>query len=260
VSNQPAIVDAVALFKVRECLSGLRGYNNMPQAEMLLVRALQSVAVSVSHADAILTTFDDQCPTPREIKDVAFNTHDKFLPPQPSQTEQWEKEYGKPDAAWSQKLVQAAVKSPAERKRQFEADIRAVHLQALKDSIYYSTPAGHAELDAIVGKQERSADRKFWADALAYNERQYPEQMAALRAGREPEFPGDKSRAPAKILPIKRPITADTFAGVEPMHVERCHNCGGSGRLAGDDYCDECDTGRTLRRIEHSYRPHENAS
>jgi hypothetical protein len=99
----------------------------------------------------------------------------------------------------------------------------------------------------MVGKQERSSERRFWAEAMRHHEREHPEEVAAIRAGREPEVP--KPNEP-KIVPMRRPITAESFRGVGPMRVETCANCGGSGRLAGDDYCEECETGRDLRRLE----------
>jgi hypothetical protein len=247
--NRPAVVDAIATVKIQKRLGGLRGYLDKPEAIALLVEALQSVAVSVSHADEILSHFDDECPTPREIKDVGFNTRDRFLPPKPPQREQWEKEYGPPQPVWSESFIRAAAKAqnPLERKKQFQGEVNAIHEQALRDAIYMSSPAGQAEIDAIEGRNERSSARAWWAAFLDRSERDYPEQMAAIRAGRQPVF---RPRGAKEPNPNVMPITAESFAKIEPQRIERCATCGGSGRLAGDDYCSDCALGRDLRRIK----------
>ena len=104
----PAITDAVALAKVKFYLAGLRGYSGKDESIAHLARTVQDACVSVDHADAVLRSFDDECPTPREIKDVALNTRDRYLPAQTSQEEQWRKEYGPPDKSFSESLVGAA--------------------------------------------------------------------------------------------------------------------------------------------------------
>lgn len=245
----PAIMHEVARSKVRKYLSGLRGYNPMPDAESLLAEALESVCVNLEHADATLRSFEDQCPTPREIKDAGLNLKEKFQP-QPSLRETWEAESGPPDPEWSRKLLNVAVALTGNKDKDWEIQKRQMRLQAITDSLYFTEGPGRQELDAMVGKQERSSSKQFWADAMRHHEREHPEEVAAIRAGREPEIP--KPSEP-KVLPMRRPITAESFKGVEPMHIERCPNCGGSGRLAGDDYCDECETGRDLRRLESSH-------
>lgn len=248
--NPPAIMDQTALAKIRRYLSPLRGYNRMPEAESRLVEIVQSVCVSVEHLDAVLETFDTEYPTIREIKETAFNLRERFLPKQPTQREQWEKEYGPPDPEWSRNLLKTATGqvSAIDKKAQYKAERYNMRLQALKDSVFYSTPKGQAEISAIVGERDRLASRRFWAEAIERNEKNYPAQIAAIRAGREPQFNDAKPEA----IPM-RPITAESFKGVEPMRVEKCATCGGTGRLAGDIYCDDCQTGRDLRKMETSY-------
>jgi len=98
----------IALMKVKEHLAALRNApdaaNNAAWAQ--LATTLQSCAVSVQHADSILSVFDDFSPTPKQIKEVALNTRAKFLPPQLSQKEQWEKEYGPPDRSFYAQVQQ----------------------------------------------------------------------------------------------------------------------------------------------------------
>jgi hypothetical protein len=242
------IADHIALAKVRRYLSPLRGYNRMPEAESRLVEVVQSVCVSVEHLDATLETFDAEYPTLAEIKNVALNLRDRYLPKQPSQRERWEKEYGPPNPEWSRSLLRTGISAMGDAKAQHKAERYNMKVQALKDSVYYSTPAGQDEINAITRKEDRIASRRFWADAIANNLKEYPVHIAAIRAGREPEF----DEPPPRTVPM-RPITAESFSGIKPMRVEKCTNCGGSGRLAGDDYCDECQTGRDLRKMESSH-------
>lgn len=247
--NPPAITDVVALTKVRFYLAGLRGYNGMKESESLLARTVQSVCVSVEHADYVLGSFDDMCPTPREMKDVAYGSRERFLPKGPTLQEQWEAEYGPPDAEFKDNLL-AALSGIAggDKKTRFKVELLAGRVDALKAAVEYSTPKGQSELNQIVGRENRDASKQFWAAAIARDEREYPEQVAAIRAGREPVFPGP----PQKTVPAHKRVTAESFKNVEPMHIDRCGTCGGSGRLAGDDYCDDCQTGRDLRKSESS--------
>lgn len=64
---------------VDEYLAGLRGYRL--EARALLARALQDSTVSVEHARVVCQEFDHLCPTPREIKDVAYIKRELFVPP-----------------------------------------------------------------------------------------------------------------------------------------------------------------------------------
>lgn len=243
------VQDTVAVNLVREHLAGLRGYNPMPQAEGLLARTLQSSCVSVSHAEAVVRTFDDQCPTPKIIKEVALNLRERFMPKQPPQEEQWRKEYGPPDKAWSDSMLNVATGVSAS-KAQFKAELNRLRTQSIKDALAYERDV----IDIRGGK-----DRAFWSDHLRWLEANFPEQVAAVRAGREPVFPEYRSRKATKATPINtegfdspilKPITAESFEGVTPITVRRCPTCGGSGRLAGDDWCNDCQLGKDLRRIE----------
>lgn len=241
----PAVHETVAVVLVKEYLAGLRGYNPMKEAEALLAHTVQSACVSVDHAKAVLGSFDEVCPTPREIKDVALNTRERHLPPKPPPEVEWRKQYGPPDPEWSEKLLAGSG---------VRDEFWAMSVQAMKDCLYYALPEGQGKLDAIVGRAERAAAKEFWADCLTRNERDHPEEIAALRAGREPAPPHKKKAKPINTEgfdePILKPITAETIEGVTPTPIQRCATCGGSGRLAGDDYCNDCQTGKDLRRIE----------
>jgi len=250
----PAIVDTIALELVRHYIAGLRGYNPQPQVEARFAETIQEACVSVGHARHVLSQFEDICPTPKEIKESAFNSRDAFLPKRPSQREQWEKEYGPPDKSFTEKINSLGT---GDRKTRYKAEYSQMRMQSLKDAVYYSTPEGQHELSKIVGQADRANSRAFWAHQIQWLTEKYPDQVAAIRAGREPEFPRtDAAVAPA----VPQRITAESFHGVEPMRTEKCSTCGGSGRLAGDDYCDACQMGRDLRRQESRTRDDELAA
>jgi hypothetical protein len=247
----PAIAGPVALAKVRHHLAGLRGFNPKPEAEALLARTVQAVCISVEHVDAVLSSFDNECPTPREIKDIAWSTRPKFEP-KVDQYREWERQYGPPDKQWSENLIKQA-DQPASKPtmKEWGAERRAMRLKAIRDTLYYTEGAGRKELDAIVGRQERNTDKAFWTNALRFHEREHPEEVAAIRAGREPEIPKEPE------LPPERRITAAMMRAVEPVRHERCPKCGGSGMLAYDEFCD-CKMGEALRRLK--FPPHGSAS
>jgi hypothetical protein len=209
----------------------------MPEAEALLVRTVQAVCISVEHMDATLSSFDQECPTPREIKDTAHNLRPKF-DPKIDQRKEWEKQYGPPGAF--QPTVSAKPIAPRTSK-EWEVCVRTARLQAIRDTLYYTEGRGVDELDDIQDKQERNADKAFWANALVHHEREHPEEVAAIRAGRDPEV--------AKEQPIaSQRITPEMMRAVTPVRHERCPKCGGSGMLAFDEYC-TCEMGESLRKL-----------
>jgi len=229
VPKSPAITNPVALAMVREHLSGLRGFNPMLEAEALLARTIQSVCVSVEHAEAVLTSFDSECPTPKEIKDTAWAIRDKFERPV-DQIKEWEKEYGPPDPQWSKDLLRA-VNKPGTKEA---VDWNKERIIAMRHTVYYTEGAGQHNL---------SADAKaFWAEERIFYETRHKEEFDAIREGREPEAP----RKPGPV-PEKR-ITDEMIRAAEPWQGSRCSVCGGSGRV-GDDYC-TCPWGVDLERSE----------
>ena len=86
-----AVSDDVALLLVREYLSALPRYPYRIEGEQRLATIVAEVAVSLTHARAFLEIFDQQCPTPREIRDEALIHKGRMFPP-PDPRVQWEKE------------------------------------------------------------------------------------------------------------------------------------------------------------------------
>jgi hypothetical protein len=85
-------------------LSGFRGYPQTKEGESHFVREFQRVCLSVSHAEAIVKSFDSEFPTIKEIRDTAFTLRSKFEH-QPTEKEIWEKEFGTPDPEYSARIT-----------------------------------------------------------------------------------------------------------------------------------------------------------
>lgn len=75
-------------------LAGYKGYPKNDAGESRFGRALQSAAISVEHARAILAEFTNEFPSVQQIIDTGLNLRPKFESTI-SQREQWEREYGK---------------------------------------------------------------------------------------------------------------------------------------------------------------------
>ena len=77
----PGVANPVCLALVRELLTALRNFPFHPEGAERLARVLGECTVSVAHARAVLEEFDSDCPTPREIKDVAYRLREQYVPP-----------------------------------------------------------------------------------------------------------------------------------------------------------------------------------
>jgi hypothetical protein len=95
VEEPPRVARALAEMYVQQ-LSGLKDYPPYAAGADRLANELVACAVSVEHAKAVVEYFDDVCPTPRELRDVAANLREKYAPPEPPERERWEREYGPP--------------------------------------------------------------------------------------------------------------------------------------------------------------------
>jgi hypothetical protein len=154
-------------------LSGFQGYPRTDEARARFAEVLCEVSLSVEHALAIIWAFEENFPTLKEIRDAAFNLRPKFEP-KVDQREQWEKEYGKPDPAWSARFAEkaagmTATVDPKERKRLYAEEKRAMLWQAIRDSLYYTEGPG-----------ARGPDQ-FWSAAAQKHARNHPAEVAAFR-------------------------------------------------------------------------------
>jgi hypothetical protein len=81
-----------AEYLTRDALGGLRGWPDNEPGRKLLIRTVHQAALSVAHARAFLAVFDNICPTPREIKESAWNLRERFLPPELPAEQKWKAE------------------------------------------------------------------------------------------------------------------------------------------------------------------------
>lgn len=107
-----AVVHDVAVMLVRRYLAGLRGWPARPEGETRLAKTVQESCISVSHAEAVLETFNDLCPTPREISETAHNLRPKFAPPEPSPVEKWKAEGCTYDQGYFERISKEVMSGP----------------------------------------------------------------------------------------------------------------------------------------------------
>lgn len=166
---QPAVGRAI----LRQ-LSGFKGYPRDEAGETRFVEVLCEASLSVEHAVAVTQAFDGGFPTVKEIRDTAFSLREKFKP-KVDPREQWEKEYGKPNPAWSADLSgkaagMTATMDPQVRKQQYIEERRSMLWQAIRDSLYYTEgPGAHGPND-------------FWNTAMKSHNRKHAPEVAAFRA------------------------------------------------------------------------------
>jgi len=145
----------VACGLIRFHLSGFRGYPNSEAGEKVFARCFQECCVSVAHVQAVLNSFDDEFPTLREIITTANNLRSQFEPLN-SSLEEWEQQYGKPQA--------------------FSIDVPdrlTLHWQAIRDALYYAEGPGRNKL----GTQSHG----FWQQALERDTREWPQAVMDIR-------------------------------------------------------------------------------
>jgi len=145
-------------------------------------------------------------------------------PPSEEQIEQWKREGASHDPNFRDTLLRMNGRSTDEQWRQFRIE-----------NIRYAL---------------KRADG-WWGSWLAQTAGNHPDEVAALRAGREPAAP--VNRAPVVEISSNRPsltnpITAADLAAAPRLRIERCELCEGTGRLT-DAYC-TCQLGQDLERFE----------
>jgi len=193
--NPPALALSVAsaLF---EQLSGFRGFPKPGLGRDRFVKVFQESVISVDHARAVVATFDSQMPTLREIRDTAYTLRAQFEPPV-DQREEWEKQYGKPDPAWSRQLLSVGARPLHAEER------KALLWQAIRDSFYYTVGPGARGPDA------------FWHEAAEKHIKNHREECESFRAQlQEVGWDGvmavdwlkSMPKAPARQRPVSVPV------------------------------------------------------
>jgi hypothetical protein len=219
----------VALSLVMEHWSCFAGFASLlPEGRGKLATVLREVSVSVDHARAVAASFDDHYPTPSEIWARAEAKRDGFLP-NPNRDEEWRKQGLTRDPVFGPELL-GKMGQPDRYDQLRWQGIRA----------------------ALAAVGDRKCDQKFWSAHLKWAEDHYPEEVAAIRAGREPQPP---RKAPVMEIPFNRPpapsnvITPADIAAAPKLDPKRCDICEGTGRVT-DGYCNQCQLGRDLERVE----------
>lgn len=194
-----------------------------------LAEVLRESAMSVAHAQAIADAFEEQCPTPADIKRVAFN----LRPPQPDPIEEWKKQGLQPDPGFGEELIAKIGKGPDW--------VEKLRWDSIKEALQ----------NERIGKDFKN----FWGEYLATMRRDFPAEVAAIAAGRNPSQ-APRPRPPVTAVsersplppPPENPIRCDDVdRAVAENHITRCPNCEGTGRLT-DSFCD-CALGQDLERI-----------
>jgi hypothetical protein len=166
-------------------------------------------------------------------------------------TAELQAKYGPPDPEWSQRLVKFPAPTGNKVKDHRDA-INAMRYQAIRDCLYYTEGLGRFEHEGDA--KERRNNEAWWQKAMDYHNERHLEEVkflrAAIAAGKLDATPPLPEYSPTANV---RSLTQAEFDRLKPALPEstelRCSECGGTGRLAGDDYC-SCRTGRDLRRIE----------
>jgi hypothetical protein len=107
VMNNPRypVSEDLAMSLTVEHWSCLRGFSSMlPAGRLQLARILHQVTVSADHARAVAKTFDELCPTPREIRETAERLGDSFEH-KPAPEEEWRRQGLRADPVFSAQLL-----------------------------------------------------------------------------------------------------------------------------------------------------------
>jgi hypothetical protein len=178
VMNNPRypVSEDLAMSLTVEHWSCLRGFSSMlPEGRSQLARILQQATISADHARAVAKTFDELCPTPREISETAERLRDSFEH-KPAPEEEWRRQGLTADPVFSAQLL-ARMGKPDQYDQLRWQGIR----------------------DAIKAIGDPKYDQKFWTPHLKWAEDHYPEDVAAIRAGHEPQ-PAERRRGPVVSL------------------------------------------------------------
>ncbi len=172
----------------------------------------------------------------------------------------WEAEHGPPDPNWASNLFKIA--TTGNKHKDFLNTLKAVKYQSIRDSLYYTEGQGRFTMELEHGdsakvKTTKRFDQSFWREAMDGHNKKNPELVAffrsAIATGQLDAVPPDPNFD--FYLPDKpHSLTHEEYLALSPPIPEtpavRCATCGGSGRLAGDDYC-TCRMGRDLYRVEN---------
>ena len=172
--------------------------------------------------------------------------------PTAEQIEQWKQDGASHDPKFAGNILNRMT------GKNSKEDWRQLRLQSIRDALEAEAApmpfcrGGAPACQCGTCKEARNS-RGFWAESLFLLRRDHPEEVAAIRAGRDPQ-PVPVKRAAVVPIPYNRPpapsivITAADVAAAPKFNIKRCDICEGTGRVT-DGFCNQCDLGRELERI-----------
>ncbi len=239
----------IAQSLVEEHLSALRNYR--VDAVPGLARTVQECVLSVQHAVATLREFDDECPTPREIKNSAWNLRERYLPPQ-SPVEKWKAEGYTHDPGFRDALL-GSIPATSVLKAVPIVGIPADYQDA--QEMLKRRPLGQLSptLDELMWRAIKNRLRvnnfaqvpmgQCWHAAhqmgFPLNDAQETAMLRWVATQPDTIVPAPYSPAPSPTIPAQ-------------AEEKRCPRCAGTGRTE-DGYCN-CSTGRDLALAESPYQ------
>lgn len=157
--SEPIVTQEVALSFIRT-LSGAPGYPFHAEGEGRAAQVLRECTLSVSHARAVVDEFETDFPTLEQIRSVAFRLRENFggKKPDPVPTHQQLEE------AWRGLKDKLAVPEIPGRRWEVSLVVQCIRIAL-------------GQCGGVSGRE-----------SLPEYERDFPEAVKALRAGREPDY------------------------------------------------------------------------
>jgi hypothetical protein len=169
--NGAALHSRVALALVSQWQI-LRRWSPDRSFQELLANVLQGCAISVDHARAIVANFEEEVPTPKEIRDTAYSLRPKFESAQ-DEVSKWREQYGAPEP------VRTDYSKPDETQEQVEtkALIAAYGKEWARKASY---PARYAALLEL-GFKLTPEIRKWYGEMIATQKQCLPPRNIATQ-------------------------------------------------------------------------------
>jgi hypothetical protein len=184
------LMEPTAIALVRT-LSGAPGYPFHPEGESRVAHVLMECSISVEHARAVVEEFESDFPTMEQIRNTAYRLRSNF---------------------------DAAAKAEEAEKREREKQDRAA-LKGLRDSVPLITGVRWEiclQIQCLrIAVQEAYQDQEYYLKC----QHEYPEAMAAIRAGRDPD-PAIVERRYRELHPNVLPATGLGVLGAFTRAVE----------------------------------------
>ena len=164
-----AVTEPVATALVNEYLRGLPGDPQITEAYDRLIAAVSALAVSVDHARSALECFQENFPSPRELKDTLYNLTARFQEPERTPARDFSQDPESNGAEFRDQVVRTL-------RGDFAGSLEELKISAVRNMLYYTEGPGKSE----------PHDRKYWEQEVHHTLRDFPGLVAAVREGRSP--------------------------------------------------------------------------